>query len=533
MGGSGANDWVIGNIAPSGDFPIPAIASTTAANGWALYDSDLYCANGDNAWIQNVDPINLSGYPVVQLQFEEYYRKFNDQTFVEVSNNGTDWTSFEVNSTVAGNGSTTNPFLVTVPISSVAGNQSSVYIRFQFTSAAGCDYSWQVDDVSISAVQGDNMTLVSKALTPYDDFNTTTWDSLAYTIYPISELRPMGVNMKYTNNGATTATNVTTTISTSDGYNQSSTGGTLAPADTMAYFPSPEYTPTAVTGDHTIYYSVSADGADTDTSDNSGSLSVGVSNFVYARDAGSLEYLLRDTTTGPAFKVANGFYVNVDEMLYSIDVAFYDSSATGLELNAQLLDPNTANFDPIAESEYHTLVASELSGGGEGNFVRFFFDPPVQLTAGTDYLAAVQHFGGADVVVGASGDVPAQSSFIYRSTASEWFYLTVAPMIRMAFAEVLLGITPDDVQNGVGLGQNTPNPANELTTVNYTLENSAKVNMELHDINGKLVRILAEGTMSAGEHRVDINTSDLQNGVYFYVLTTDGAVSTKRMTVVH
>src|ERR1043165_6380325 len=38
------DDWVIGTNGPSGAYMIPAITSTTAANGFALYDSDLMCS---------------------------------------------------------------------------------------------------------------------------------------------------------------------------------------------------------------------------------------------------------------------------------------------------------------------------------------------------------------------------------------------------------------------------------------------------------------------------------------------------------
>lgn len=537
MGGPGTHSWVIGNTPPTGAYAIDTINSTTAANGWALYDSDLYNGPSDNAWIQNANPIDLSGHPAVQLRFEEYYRKFRDQTFVEVSTDGTNFTSIEVNSQVqvnefGGGSATANPNTVTIPISALAGNQSTVYIRFRFTSTDGADYSWQVDDVSISAIVGNNISMVNAELTPYNDYATTTWDSLPYSIYPITELRPLGLTMKYTNNGAT-AEDATGTITTSDGYSESGTAN-IGLGDTATFLvPGVGYTPTATVGTYTVNYSVAGTNTDTDTSDNALSKSFKVSNGIYGLDQGGVAYAL-DDSAGVAFKVANGFYVNVDELLVSIDVAFAPNSATGVDVGAMLLDPNTTNFDPIVESPYHVLEASDLSAVGEETFVSFVFDPPYQLTAGTDYLAAIQHFGGAEVKVAGAENIPVkQTCFIFRSSRNDWFYLGDAtPMIRMHFATPI-GIMESDMQNGVGLGQNHPNPANASTTVTYSLNNSAKVNMDLFDINGKLVRNLVQGTMAPGEHRLDISTADLQDGVYFYTLTTDGAVSTKRMTVVH
>jgi hypothetical protein len=530
MGGDGANDWVIGQVAPSGSFPSPAIASTTADNGWAIYDSDLYCASSDDAWMQYTSPIDLTGFASVQLQFEELYRNFHSITWVDVSTDGLFWTPFQVNSNVATNASSANPETVTVPISSVAGNQGSVFIRFRFTSVAGCDYAWQVDDVSISAITGYDLLTTEANTTAYDYFTTTTWDSLPYSVYPISEIRPLALNMKYTSNSVA-AENATATITTSDGFSATNTGS-IEPSDTVHYYSAP-YTPSASVGVYNINYTVSGDNPDLDTTNNSKSNSVEVSTGVFARDDNNLAYLLYDDTLGSAFKVGNGFHVNSDEMLYSIDAAFYTSSevGSGLELNAQLLDANSANFDPLAESQYHTLVESELSAAGAGNFVRFYFNPPVQLTAGTDYLAVVQHFGGVVLDVGAGGTSAAQTSFIYQSSDATWYYTTRTPMVRMNF-DAPTGVAAIAMQNGVGLGQNVPNPANNTSTVSYSLDHGAQVNLNLFDINGKLVRTLVNGNMAAGNHRVDINTADLQEGVYFYTLTTGKNTSTKRMTVV-
>ncbi len=532
MGGDGANDWVIGQVAPAGTFPSPAILSTTASNGWAIYDSDLYCASSDDAWMQNVTPIDLTGFPVVQLVFEEYYRKYQDQTFVDVSNDGTNWTQYQVNANISSNNSSTNPAVITLPISSVAGDQSTVYIRFHFKSVAGCDYAWQVDDVSIEAIAGYDLVNVAASNTAYEYVNTTSWDSLPYTIYPLTEIRPLQLNMIYTSNSVA-AENATATISTSDGYSSSNTAS-INPSDTVHYYGAPDYTPSAALGIYHFNFALSGENTETDTTNNNRSDSVEVSTDIFARDRGAVQYYYNNDDQGSAFKIGNGFHVVNDEMLYSIDGVFSNTSevGSGLEMNAQLLDPNTSDFSPLAESQYTTVFETDLTDGGGANFVHFIFNPPVALTAGTDYLAVVQHFGGVRLDVAASGDSPAQTSFIYQSTNATWYYVTKAPMVRMNFNSNV-GVGAEDVRNGVGLGQSFPNPANTTTSVNYSLDNAAQVALNLYDINGKLVRNLVQGTVGAGSHRVDISTADLQEGVYFYTLTTDKMTATKRMTVVH
>jgi hypothetical protein len=156
--GSGA--WTIGVNGPAGGFAIPAITSTTAANGFALFDSDLDCSGNQITNLTTKFPINLDTQAGVLLRFEQYYRRFSDSTFVFVSNDSINWVKFAVNKNLANNDFsaldlTINPDVQELNISSVAANQDSVWIRFQFYSPntlgadAGCAYAWMIDDITI------------------------------------------------------------------------------------------------------------------------------------------------------------------------------------------------------------------------------------------------------------------------------------------------------------------------------------------------------------------------------------------------
>ncbi|MDD2345354.1 MAG: hypothetical protein PHY85_04335, partial [Bacteroidales bacterium] len=64
------------------------IASTTAANGFALFDSDFLCSGNQNAYLSSFS-FGCSAYPNVHIQFETFYRRYHeDGVFVQVSNNG-------------------------------------------------------------------------------------------------------------------------------------------------------------------------------------------------------------------------------------------------------------------------------------------------------------------------------------------------------------------------------------------------------------------------------------------------------------
>lgn len=172
-----SDNWVIGTTPPSGSFAIPVIASTTAANGFALFDSDLLCSGNQIADLTTANSISTIGHSVVQLQFQQYYRRFDDSCIVFVSIDGTTWTAFPVNYTLANNDFVSaNPEIVNIDITSVAANQATVWLRWEFYSpstfvgpagAPGCAYAWMIDDVNLSETcSAPAITAISQVVCP-------------------------------------------------------------------------------------------------------------------------------------------------------------------------------------------------------------------------------------------------------------------------------------------------------------------------------------------------------------------------------
>jgi hypothetical protein len=89
----------------------------------------------------------------------------------------------------------------------------------------------------------------------------------------------------------------------------------------------------------------------------------------------------------------------------------------------------------------------------------------------------------------------------------------------------------ENVPITTALGQNYPNPFNATTNITFDLDTDADVSLSIYNINGQLVEILVDGHMSAGHHTVDWDASTLPSGVYFYKLTVEDNIFTKRMTL--
>ncbi|MFN8165423.1 MAG: choice-of-anchor J domain-containing protein [Bacteroidia bacterium] len=130
---------------------------TTAANGYLIFDSDSSGGVGGEDGILTSPAIDCSGQSTVHFACNEFFRQYlAASAIISVSNDGTTWTEIHhaeaglaaATSTTDGE-ATPNPNALDIDISAVAGNQATVYVRFEFIG--DWDYYWFVDDVMLFA----------------------------------------------------------------------------------------------------------------------------------------------------------------------------------------------------------------------------------------------------------------------------------------------------------------------------------------------------------------------------------------------
>jgi len=85
------------------------------------------------------------------------------------------------------------------------------------------------------------------------------------------------------------------------------------------------------------------------------------------------------------------------------------------------------------------------------------------------------------------------------------------------------------------LSQNYPNPFNAYTTISFNLPSAENVEISIYNVVGQKIITLQDGQMNAGEHSIiwdgrNENGDEIASGVYFYRLSTDNLIETKRMT---
>lgn len=79
-----------------------------------------------------------------------------------------------------------------------------------------------------------------------------------------------------------------------------------------------------------------------------------------------------------------------------------------------------------------------------------------------------------------------------------------------------------------------PNPTSDWSNVEFVIQNTLRSQLELIDLNGRVVKTLFAGETEAGQlYKVQVDTGDLPNGVYFLKLSNADEILSSRLMVVH
>jgi hypothetical protein len=94
------------------------------------------------------------------------------------------------------------------------------------------------------------------------------------------------------------------------------------------------------------------------------------------------------------------------------------------------------------------------------------------------------------------------------------------------------GIKELNIRNDFRFLNAYPNPFNDVTVIEYQIENNANVQMEVFDFLGNKVAELVNSNMNAGIYKTIFKAGDLPGGVYFNRLTVNGRSQTRKLVLV-
>jgi hypothetical protein len=558
-----SDNWVIGTTPPL--HTLDRIKSTTASNGFALFDSDKLCSRKQIAFISTANPIDLSSHPYVKLNFQQNYGKFYDSTFVSISTDGTTFYRQKVNAEYNNNDFSNNPENVSVNISGIAGGKKTVWLRFSYYSITPstakdtlCGYSWQVDDVALYDIPQNDITL-NKAF-------VEVGPSLFYSQIPKTQIDSVRFLALVSNTGTAKQTGVKLNVNVSDGnkvvYNQDS-----FVIDTVHYLETDTFAilknyflPSAlVNASYTFTLKATQKELDADSTNNILTQRFSITDSIYARDKGDL---VNAGYTSPNIYKGGEMDASVMGILYGIvkddmasSVSVYIDSLTSLNtsLNAIIYEVTAVNgsttpaFTQILSSDFY--VVSSIAKKGKWVHLPLKKNGHEILSSQKTYLVAIQTY---DVAPKSDG-IPAKRilfksdistkqrgyvTWVYLSTPQiyngqsyNWVVTKDLPFIRLNLHKNTVGISELNRISALTVQQNQPNPSGVGTAIRYNLGMAANVQLEVIDMIGRRVFASNEGMKAAGEQVIHLNTSELAPGVYFYTLRAGGNAITKRMLV--
>jgi len=81
------------------------------------------------------------------------------------------------------------------------------------------------------------------------------------------------------------------------------------------------------------------------------------------------------------------------------------------------------------------------------------------------------------------------------------------------------------------LGKVYPNPLNATFTIPLTLGKISPVKLALYDLNGRLVKVIEDGTRPAGEYQIAVDCREMSSGIYFLSSQTYGLTQNQKVII--
>jgi len=544
---SGICPWVYSTDGSWGNFSVggttaaaPGINSTSGGNGFLICDADS--ANhftygqpsGSNYQYLSsyfgTDAIDCSSHSSVILNFEQSFRYNNDLSLnVQVSNDGTNWTTYDVSGGQENNAASPDPQLITLNITAIAANEPTVYLRFGWSARV---YFWMIDDITLSEAD------------PFDIAMVDTWwgmGTFGYQYYktPITHAAPVTFYSTLTNNTGATLDGCDSDIDVSGTlgsvFSGSGTQISIGSAATDTVTSSTSWTPAAVGMYDVTAVASSTSGTDLNMSNNNFTDDLEITESVFGLDNLSGTTGLTNpgisnfaSNTGQPFKIGNVYQVTVDDVVECVQIGITnDAQNEGKEIFAEVYayDPVTQDYIYRGGSAVYTTTSADL-----GSIISLEMIVPANVFADEEILVVAGHNGGN---VNGDDDV----RFMYAQSVPLGMvqgYNGVGDLFNLSNPRAI--VVRPNFSCGLGLDEEAmidatvfPNPANDQFTVRLTEEITSGT-ISLTDLNG---RVVLTKEVNANASEVSIDVSNIANGMYTLHVQSNKGANAIQVDVMH
>ncbi len=531
-----------GSCLPDGNIG-EAIASTTSANGFIIFDSNYWDNDANPCTVENFGsgqapgphltylttaPIDLSGFPNAVLEFEQYIRYYLGNTRVEISIANGPWETLYANFLEQGI-TTPNTQIVRMPLPTSAGNQSNVQLRFVYD---GLYYFWQIDDIRILQGYANDLLIENSSYGDFDLNNpdhSTGFEMMEYTQYPTAFAPLVHLESNVFNLGTNPQTNIALNARVFNNNSGSlvfeSTSPTLpsmAPGEDSVLVAG-EFQMEPIVSKYSVYFSSLQTEIDESTDNNLDTLHFDITPVTYARDDNNLGsmFIPSEAYSDAPFEMGAVYLLPSGQQLHSLSVAIGEGTTLPASVYATIFPFSLTNGigGAIASTQDYAITEADINTFGGASMKVLSFDSPVFLSQGL-YLVTVGSANNAfQTVIGLSGKSEDLSAWVrFNNSNTDLFYLTRKPMIRMNFGPVS-NITEQSFGNSFLC---FPNPANE--SISIVLSGNESADVELFDQTGRLLRSQKTAALSG---KIEMNIAECSPGIYTVRVTESNRTSSQ------
>ncbi len=533
----GAQNWIITTNGPQGPYssPMGIIASTTASNGFALYDSDFLntAYTNQNALLIYNYPVDCSNYTYVNINFESYHRKFHDSVFVEVSTDSINWDRYEVHADLGVTDASSNPEYVSVNVSASAGNQPVVYFRFHYEGE--WDYAWMIDDVSFTETPNNKLTISDETYGGWwIGYQIAGGMGLDYTFNPMNQVtvNPYHFEAVLKNQGINTQdsrlhVNVRDDLGTSV-FRDSSSNISLAMASQDTLEVANSFLPQNM-GIHYMDLWGVGDSAITDTSFM---VSI-VTDTIYGRDWVQKDGYWRVGRSCGGMVLGVDFDIYVTDDLTSVSAYVDDISVANAVMFGALYEVDPQG-DPIwlAQTDDYTIQPNDLD-----NWVTIPFNVSQTLLSGTAYMIAIGGYAHPldTFAISTSGEGQGSTCHIQDNGCGlgsggfgDWYWISSIPMIRMNMG--MPWSTTNIIKTAFdGKLSVYPNPTKTQITIDLSNTTPDEYSFTISNVLGEEVYYYQTCVNRTFSEEIDLTS--FGKGVYLLTISNSNFSVTERIVV--
>ena len=496
---------------------------------FALINSDSFNNDTQDDYLTLRVGTSLVGQYGIQLSFRHFFRRFAEDHIVEVSNDSSTWVQvYNSNGLIPTNTTINNPTLARFNISSVAGNQDSVWIRFHYVGA--WEWFWALDDIEISTLPPNDLVLEDYDISP--KLGLCYNAQMALPHLQDSLIFSAAVLNFGQNSQPNSRLNAKVFQNASPLYNTTTPGLPLSSNSRDTLETSPFFALSGrSTGTYTLRMEVLSDSVDGSPANNVDTTMLVITNNLIS------PYYPATTVPGAigtssftgetdGVVVTSLFNLTSTDTVTDIRVYLRSTTVAGGMIAVSVRDTDglastpAIEFPIIVESDLTTVTAADVSRGYKDIPIPTIIagSPQDRVLPAGPYYAAAQLFSntGANHIrvaddLSNEAFMPTYASLVYLPVDGAWYSNGTAVGLAARFGDPT-STSLEDLQ--VTAPSAYPNPFNDLVTWDLDRQNPGTLQARCYDLQGRLV---AEGPAlytQGGSSSYRFDLSNLPDAMY-------------------